>query len=84
MLRKVTLLLALTPLCTGCARPPRVEMLPCPVPRDELTCLAEPAAPDGHTDLEAAMYLVDTRAAGADCRSRLQAVHETLEACRAP
>ncbi len=70
-------------LCTACASP-RVENLPCPVDRTELTCLDEPSAPDGHTDLEAAMYLIATRAAGADCRSKLQAVRETLEACNGP
>ena len=43
---------------------------------------AQPAEPEGHSDLEAAMYLIDTRAAGADCRSKLQAVRETLEVCR--
>lgn len=70
-------------LCTACASP-RVENLPCPVDRTELACLGEPGAPEGHTDLEAAMYLIDTRAAGADCRSKLQALRETLEACNEP
>jgi hypothetical protein len=44
----------------------------------------EPGTPEGHSDLEAAMYLIDTRAAGADCRSKLQAVRETLAACDGP
>jgi hypothetical protein len=70
-------------LCSGCVSP-RVESLPCPVPRDELACLMEPGTPEGHSDLEAAMYLIDTRAAGADCRSKLQAVRETLAACDGP
>ncbi len=75
--------LALTPLCMGCAgHVSRLEALPCPVPGYELECLAQPDEPEGHSDLEAAMYLIDTRAAGADCRSKLQAVRETLEACR--
>ncbi len=74
--------LVLMPLCTGCAGAQRLEALPCPVPGYQLACLAQPAEPEGHTDLEAAMYLIDTRAAGADCRSKLQAVRETLEACR--
>ena len=49
-----------------------------------MECLAQPAEPEGHSDLEAAMYLIDTRAAGADCRSKLQAVRETLAGCQAP
>lgn len=84
MLPKVMPALALMLPCAGCAGGERLESLPCPVPRYELECLAEPGAPEGHTDLEAAMYLIDTRAAGADCRSKLQAVRETLEACHGP
>ena len=67
-------------LCTGCASP-RVDYLSCPVPRYARECLAEPGAPAGHSDLEAAMYVIDMRAAGADCRSKLQAVRESLAAC---
>lgn len=63
---------------------PAPEALPCPVPGYELECLAQPAEPEGHSDLEAAMYLIDTRAAAKDCRSKLQAVRETLMACHAP
>lgn len=75
--------LGLMPLCMGCAaHSPRLEALPCPVPGYELECMVQPAEPEGHSDLEAAMYLIDTRAAGADCRSKLQAVREILEACR--
>lgn len=76
--------LALMLPCAGCAGAQHLEALPCPVPRYELRSLAEPSAPKGHTDLEAARYLIDTRAAGADCRSKLQAVRETLEACHGP
>ena len=84
MWRKAMPVLGLMPLCMGCAgKTPRLEALPCPVPAYQLECLAEPGVPDGHGDLEAAMYLVDTRAAGADCRSKLQAVREMLGACRA-
>ena len=81
MWRRVMPVLALMLPCAGCARAPRLEALPCPVPRYQLECLAEPSAPEGHTDLEAAMYVIDSRTAGADCRSKLQAVRETLEAC---
>ena len=85
MWRRAAPVLALTLLCTACAgRGPRLEALPCPVPGYELECLAQPAVPEGHSDLEAAMYLIDTRAAGADCRSKLQAVRETLAGCQAP
>jgi hypothetical protein len=35
-------------------------------------------------DLAAALYLMDTREAGRDCRDKLQAVRETLEACHGP
>lgn len=85
MWRKAMPVLGLMPLCTGCAsQAQRLEVLRCPVPGYELECLAQPAEPGGHSDVEAAMYLIDTRAAGADCRSKLQAVRETLEACHGP
>lgn len=81
MWREAMPVLALMPLCTGCANGQHLEALPCPVPPYQLECLSQPAEPGGHGDLDAAMYLIDTRAAGADCRSKLQSVRETLEAC---
>ena len=82
MWRKAMPVLVLTPLCTGCGTSAaRLEAPACPVPASEMECLAQPAEPEGHSDLAAALYLIDTRAAGADCRSKLQAVRETLAAC---
>lgn len=81
MWRKAMSVLASMLPCAGCGSGQRLETQACPVPRSALECMAEPGAPEGRTDLEAALYVIDTRAAGADCRSKLQAVREALDAC---
>lgn len=44
-----------------------------------LTCKSEPRSPGGDaTDNQAATFVLDLAAAGRDCRSKLQAVRETL------
>lgn len=48
-----------------------------------LTCRPEPRSPGGDaTDRQAAAFVLDLAAAGRDCRSKLQAVRETIEGDR--
>jgi hypothetical protein len=74
--------LLLLPLCMSCAGsnspPPRVEVLP--VPDAYTTCAAEPLAPDltggPGDDLLTATFLSSLRAAGQDCRDKVQSVRD--------
>lgn len=45
-----------------------------------LSCADAPAVPVGPTQRDVAAYLVDLHAAGDDCRTRLKAVRNIVEA----
>lgn len=52
---------------------------------DQLTCTAEPAPPaKPRTPASVGRYIVDLRAAGADCRGALGAVHDRVLPSAAP
>lgn len=72
------LMLALAPLpalcLASCGKDVVVERVP--VPERFLTCAAEPAPPAEDTDKAVAGFIVDLIEAGADCRSKVQAIRD--------
>jgi len=62
------------------ALPARVELQAQAFTPEQLTCAAEPAAPaKPRTAAAVGRYIVDLRAAGADCRGALGAVRDRVE-----
>lgn len=58
-------------LClTACAQPPP----PLVIPSGMASCPAEPPPPEALDDPALARWILDLREAGADCRSKLEAV----------
>lgn len=66
---RIALLCAL--LSTGCAPAPPAALV---VPPSLLTCAPEPTAPEAPDDPALARWILDLAEAGADCRSRLNAI----------
>jgi len=72
----------------GCAGSPPVEVSVAPIerpllrdriPKSALICLPEPTGAKVVTARDAADLIIDTRAAGRDCRSKLSAVRSIIE-----
>lgn len=48
------------------------------IPDTMLSCLREPLVPDARTDVDLALWTQAVREAGADCRSKLDAMRELV------
>ena len=75
-------------LLAGCAGSPPVDVSIAPIdrpllryriPMSALACLPEPLGAKVVTARDAADLIIDTRAAGRDCRSKLSAVRSIIE-----
>jgi hypothetical protein len=75
-------------LLAGCAGSPPVDVSIAPIdrpllryriPKSALACLPEPLGAKVVTARDAADLIIDTRAAGRDCRSKLSAVRSIIE-----
>lgn len=87
MIRILALFLVAMSLC-GCASVPATvasppviverQHLKNRVPASMLSCVPEPNGSSVSTSRESASYIVDLRAAGRDCRNKLNAVGELI------
>jgi hypothetical protein len=57
----------------------RKELVRQPIPGDLLTCAPQPAPPDTGTQRDVGQFIIDLAAAGADCRSKVEAVAQIVK-----
>lgn len=85
---KRTLPFLLLTALAGCAGSPPVNVSVAPIerpmlrdriPQSSLACLPEPTGAKVVTARDAADLIIDTRAAGRDCRNKLSAVRSIIE-----
>ena len=75
-------------LLVGCAGSPPVNVSVAPIerqmlrdriPKSALACMAEPTGAKVTTARDAASLIIDTRAAGRDCRGKLSTIRSIIE-----
>lgn len=76
---KLASLLVLIPagFLTACDHNSRVEVIKPPI--EWMTCSAEPPVPEVIDDDGVANFIIDLRAAGADCRSKIVGIKEFFD-----